>query len=237
MHRAPESIPAAKGPCGMLQFIDSQVGEQLCGGFPTFPTKRNRVQGLGLATYLAYLSQEWPRTRASGCPLMGFYGYLGLYGNNVIGIMENQMETTIVENQMEKKLENEMETREYISSEFGEDVLPLASVQCLGTGQDAPKPPGIIALPRKPGDLLGSSAFLKSGVLLGVPIIRIIGILRPILGSPYLRQLPSDLQAENYGPQDDATPTSSCLLLRCKYLGYCPPAVTVHIRGPIKGYI
>ena len=27
-----------------------------------------------------------------------------------IGIMENQMETTIMENQMEKKMENEMET-------------------------------------------------------------------------------------------------------------------------------
>ena len=29
--------------------------------------------------------------------------------------MENQMETTIMENQMEKKMENEMETREYIA--------------------------------------------------------------------------------------------------------------------------
>ena len=27
-----------------------------------------------------------------------------------IGIMENKMETTIMENQMEKKMENEMET-------------------------------------------------------------------------------------------------------------------------------
>ena len=28
--------------------------------------------------------------------------------------MENQMEATIMENQMEKKMENEMETREYM---------------------------------------------------------------------------------------------------------------------------
>ena len=28
--------------------------------------------------------------------------------------MENQMKTTIMENQMEKKMENEMETREYM---------------------------------------------------------------------------------------------------------------------------
>ena len=37
----------------------------------------------------------------------------GIYWGN-IGIMENKMETTIMENQMEKKMENEMETREYI---------------------------------------------------------------------------------------------------------------------------
>ena len=37
---------------------------------------------------------------------------LGLYWGN-IGIMENQMETTIMENQMEKKMENEMETLGY----------------------------------------------------------------------------------------------------------------------------
>ena len=34
---------------------------------------------------------------------------MGVYWGN-IGIMENQMETTIMENQMEKKMENEMET-------------------------------------------------------------------------------------------------------------------------------
>ena len=37
---------------------------------------------------------------------------LGLY--SILGIMEKKMETTIMENQMEKKMENEMETREYI---------------------------------------------------------------------------------------------------------------------------
>ena len=36
----------------------------------------------------------------------------GFWAQN-IGIMENQMETTIMENQMEKKMENEMETREF----------------------------------------------------------------------------------------------------------------------------
>ena len=30
--------------------------------------------------------------------------------HSIIGIMENKMEATIVENQMEKKMENEMET-------------------------------------------------------------------------------------------------------------------------------
>ena len=37
---------------------------------------------------------------------------IGLYGG-YIGIMEKKMETTIMENQMEKKMENEMETAIY----------------------------------------------------------------------------------------------------------------------------
>ena len=40
------------------------------------------------------------------------WGYLGGC-QNYLGIMEKKMETTIMENQMEKKMENEMETREY----------------------------------------------------------------------------------------------------------------------------
>ena len=35
--------------------------------------------------------------------------YKGIY-RVYIGILENKMETTIMENQMEKKMENEMET-------------------------------------------------------------------------------------------------------------------------------
>ena len=35
-----------------------------------------------------------------------------------IGIMEKKMEATIMENQMEKKMENEMDTREYMCKEL-----------------------------------------------------------------------------------------------------------------------
>ena len=43
-------------------------------------------------------------------------GYIGIIGSYwaYIGIMENKMEATIMENQMEKKMEHEMETREDI---------------------------------------------------------------------------------------------------------------------------
>ena len=44
-----------------------------------------------------------------------YYSILGLYRGSM-GIMEKNMEATIMENQMEKKLENEMETREYIGA-------------------------------------------------------------------------------------------------------------------------
>ena len=37
----------------------------------------------------------------------------GLY-SGYIGLMENKARTTIMENQMEKRMEHEMETREYI---------------------------------------------------------------------------------------------------------------------------
>ena len=36
-----------------------------------------------------------------------------VFNRGNIEIMENKMETTIMENQMEKKMENEMETRSY----------------------------------------------------------------------------------------------------------------------------
>ena len=42
--------------------------------------------------------------------LMGLYRDYRVYIGVDIGIMENTMETTIMENQMEKKIENEMET-------------------------------------------------------------------------------------------------------------------------------
>ena len=43
---------------------------------------------------------------------LGLYrGYIGAIYWGYIGIMEKKMETTIMENQMEKKLENDMETR------------------------------------------------------------------------------------------------------------------------------
>ena len=41
---------------------------------------------------------------------------LGLYYWGSMGIMEKKMEITIMENQMEKKIENEMEAREYCCS-------------------------------------------------------------------------------------------------------------------------
>ena len=41
------------------------------------------------------------------------YQILGLY-RGYIGVMEKKMETIIMENQMEKNMENEMETREHM---------------------------------------------------------------------------------------------------------------------------
>ena len=46
--------------------------------------------------------QEVRRATCIGVILGLYWGYMG--------IMENKMETTIMENQMEKKMENEMET-------------------------------------------------------------------------------------------------------------------------------
>ena len=40
--------------------------------------------------------------------------YWGIGLSLTLGVMEKKMETTIMENQMEKKMENEMETREYM---------------------------------------------------------------------------------------------------------------------------
>ena len=49
----------------------------------------------------------------------------GLYG--ILGIMEKKMETTIMENQMDKKMENEMETREYIQGRASKCLDSVAS--------------------------------------------------------------------------------------------------------------
>ena len=55
---------------------------------------------------------------------------MGVYWGN-IGIMKNQMETTIMENQMEKKMENEMET--------GVIVLQCLRFRCLENSKSASK--------------------------------------------------------------------------------------------------
>ena len=60
----------------------------------------------GYSVYIGFILGQWKIK----WKLLYYIGViLGLEWGN-IGIMENKMETTTMENQMEKKMENEMET-------------------------------------------------------------------------------------------------------------------------------